>query len=317
MQISASLFRHRLRTRIPALVGWLLLASSALARQPPELRFEAPETLTPQVERLERIDRARLLSVMTLLGLEDPGPPIRVVLATEGTPAARRAPSWAVAYAVGGAGLVVLIPSRVPGYPDHSIESVLLHEVAHVLITRAAGHRPVPRWFNEGLAIYAAREWRFGDRARVAVATVRRRGVALAEIERRFQAGAHSAASAYALSTAFVRFLIDRHGFFVAARIFDDLAAGHPFPQAFRRATGATVAMEEELFWRHLDLWNKWIPFLTSSATLWMVITGLALWAFRRRRERDAEQVALWEEEERRHRAAVEAEQMSPGSWVH
>ncbi|MEM7356987.1 MAG: hypothetical protein AAF657_39600 [Acidobacteriota bacterium] len=284
----------------------------SLARQPPDLRFEAPERLAPLVDRLEQLDSQLLLDAMTLLGLEDAGPPIRVVLAPEGSREARRAPSWAVAYAVGGASLVVLIPSRVPGYPDPSLEAVLRHEIAHVLIARAAGHRPVPRWFNEGLAIRAAREWGFEDRARVAVATVRRDGVALPEIERRFQAGAHSAASAYALSTAFVRFLLDRHGSFVAARIFDQLAAGHAFPQAFHRATGATVAMEEERFWRHLNLWNKWIPFLSSSATLWMLITALALWAFKRRRQRDAEQVAAWEEEERR-----QLEQISTGGWVH
>lgn len=304
---------RQLRATGLALLATLALSTpSAGAGEPPELRFEAPEPLAVQAEALAAVGPEPLTRAMRRLGLDDAGPPIRVELAPEGSPAARRAPSWAVAYAVGGASLVVLIPSRVPGYPDDSIESVLIHEVAHVLIARAAGHRDVPRWLNEGLAIHLAREWRFEDQARVTYATVRRDGVSLDEIERRFQAGRHSAGSAYALSAAFVRFLFDRHGPFVAARLFGHLRGGASFETAFARATGSTLPLEERRFWQHLDLWNRWVPFLTSSATLWMLITALALWAFRRRRARDAEQLAAWEDEDRRR-----LEQLPTDGWIH
>ncbi len=281
-------------------------------RQPPELHFEAPVRLTSQAEQLSDLDRAPLLATMDLLGLENPGPPIRVVLAPEDTPAARRAPSWAVAYAVSGAGLVVLIPSRVPAYPDRSLETVLHHEIAHVLISRAAGHHGVPRWFNEGLAVHAAREWQLEDRARVSLATFRRGGITLAELDRRFQAGAHSAAGAYALSAAFVRYVVDRHGALVTARIFDHLADGRTFGDAYHHATGASLSADESRFWRHLDLWSKWVPLLGSSTTLWMLITTLALWAFKRRRERDAQQLEVWDLEERQ-----QLERASTSDWVH
>ena len=299
----------------------MMLASSIAAREPPELVFQAPEGLAPQIERLEKLSPAELVPIMDLLGLDEPGPPIRVQLAKEGSPEARRAPSWAVAYAIGGAGLVVLIPSRVPSYPDHTLETVLRHEIAHVLIDRAARRSSgapirnrggVPRWFNEGLAIYGSRDWGFEDRARLTVATFRREGLALSDLDRRFHGGSHSAAGAYALSAAFVRYLLDQHGPFVAARIFDQMTLGHAFDEAFRRAVGNTLAAEEAQFWRHLDIWNKWVPLLSSSTTLWMLITLLALWAFKRRRERDAELMAAWDEEERRR-----LEQASTNTWVH
>ncbi len=290
----------------------IALALPAAAREAPELSFEAPTVLAPQVERLKKLDPAGLVTIMDLLGLDQPGPPITVQLAREGSPEARHAPSWAVAYALGGAGLVVLIPSRVPGYPDHTLETVLRHEVAHVLIARAARRRGVPRWFNEGLAIYGARDWGFEDRARLTLATVRRGGVALADLDQRFAGGRHSAAGAYALSAAFVRFLLDQHGPFVASRIFDQLAQGHAFDLAFRRAVGNSLETEEIRFWRHLDIWNKWVPLLSSSTTLWLLITMLALWAFKRRRERDAEQLAAWDEEERRRLEQV----VTTDTWI-
>ncbi len=299
-----------------AALAVLCLTPPALCREPPELRFEAPDALAPRVEELEAVDPAALAAIMDLLGLRRPGPPIRVLLVREGSPEARRAPSWAVAYAIGGAGLVVLIPSRVPGYPDKTLDTVLRHEVAHVLIARAARHRAIPRWFNEGLAIYGAREWGFEDRARLTFANLRRGGLALAELDRRFQGGPHSAAGAYALSAAFVRYLLDRHGRWAAAEIFDEMAQGYAFDDAFRRAVGSSLEAEEERFWRHLDIWSKWVPILSSSTTLWLLITLLALWAFKRRRERDAEQLAAWDEEERRRLEAA-LEQAPPGGWVH
>ena len=39
---------------------------------------------------------------------------------------------------------MVLLPARTPTYPDGSLEEVLLHELAHVLVARAAGHSPSP-----------------------------------------------------------------------------------------------------------------------------------------------------------------------------
>jgi hypothetical protein len=52
------------------------------------------------------------------------------------------------------------------------LEAVLCHEVAHILIARAADGRAVPRWFNEGLAVVAERAWHFEDRWQLASALV-------------------------------------------------------------------------------------------------------------------------------------------------
>ncbi len=296
-----------------------LLAATAAAAGPPEpprlpeLLIEGPPSHAGLIELLEGFDRGAFARAMDLVGLADPGPPIRVVIAPEGTPAARRAPSWSLAYAIGEAGLVVLLPSRLDArasiaYPDRSLDTVLQHEVAHVLIARAARRRPVPRWFNEGLAMYAARPWGFDDRSRLVWATFGR-GPTLAELDGDFRAGSYRSSKAYALAGAFVRFLLDRHGPEVAGSILAGLGDDLSFAAAFRRATGSSLAAAEDRFWNHLDLWHKWVPFLTSSATLWTAITVLALVAFKRRSDRDAEIRRRWLDEEL-------AEAATDG-WVH
>ncbi|MEE8523140.1 MAG: hypothetical protein V3T72_04345, partial [Thermoanaerobaculia bacterium] len=300
----------RLRTFFRVFItGWLagggaIAASAATAEpeapRPPELLFEAPELGDAALERPRAVDPESFLSLMDLLGLEDPGPPIRVLVVAEGSLEARRAPSWSVGYAIGEAGLVVLIPSRIPAaptYPDRGLEAVLRHEIAHVLIARAARRRPIPRWFNEGLAVFAVRGWGMDDRTRLVWATFRR-GPSLQDLDASFQSGSYRAGRAYALAAAFVRFLLERYGEDAAAGILARVGEGDSFATALRSATGSTLATVEDRFWSHLDFWNKWIPFLTSSAALWTMITALALWAFKRRRDRDAEVRDRWQQEE-------------------
>ncbi len=300
--------------RLPALALLIILASSVPGepQEVPELAFHHPREMAALAERLERYEREALRPTMGLVGLDEAGPPIPVYLAREGSGAARRAPSWGLAYAFGGQ--VVLIPSRVPAYPYRSLETVLHHEVTHVLIQRAAGGRSVPRWFHEGLALYAARDWGgIEDRSRLLWATFRRSESTLASLDGYFAGGSASAARAYAFSAAFVRFLLDRYGEGAPAAILAGLRAGASFDEAFLQATETPLAAAEEAFFRHLDLWNKWVPFLTSSTTLWLAISLLALYAFKKRRDKDAEIKAMWEAEEAA--AAWPEEETSP--WIH
>lgn len=273
-------------------------AATAAAPAPPELVLEAPPEAAAAAARLRAYDRAALLEVMRLVGLEDAGPPIRVVLAPADSAAARAAPPWVAGYAHGALGIVVLFPERAPLYPEDSLEDLLHHEVAHVLIVRAAGYRDVPRWFHEGVAMVAGRAWGLEDRARLTLAVLPRRDLSLRRIDDWFGGGGEEVARAYALAGAFARDLLHRHGRDAAARILDEVAVGVPFAEAVRRATGDTLDAIEAEFWRRQGFWSRWVPLLTSTATLWIGVTLLALWAIRRRRARDAALFALWRAEE-------------------
>jgi hypothetical protein len=105
---------------------------------------------------------------------------------------------------------------------------------------------------------------------------------------------------AYAIAGTFVRDLLERHGQDVAGDILAEVRRGLPFEAAFARATGETLAAAEASFWSRQSFWYRWVPLLTSSVTLWLGITLLAVWAIRRRRQRDAALRARWEEEEKR-----------------
>ena len=237
---------------------------------------------------------------MDLVGIAEPGPPIRVVLASESSPLARDVPSWVSGYTDGVSNVVVLLTERTPSYPDGGLEEVLAHEVAHVLIYRASGGRSVPRWFNEGVAMLAGRSYRFRDQTQLALGLLSGEKVPLWKLDDLFASDRWQVERAYALSGALVQDLLDRYGTGLPSALFSRVASGLSFDEALRRTTGATLTDVGESFWARQGVLKRWLPILTSTAVLWFGITVLAIVAaVKRRREKAAEARAAAEEERR------------------
>ena len=266
--------------------------------QVPRLVVEGAVTSPPHAAQIEDIDPRRLAIAMLLLGLREPGEPIYLVLAPEDSSAARSAPGWIAGYAFSDQDVAVLFPARTPTYPDSNFEELVLHEVGHILVARASGGVDLPRWFNEGLALFIGRPWRLEDHSRVTWALVSRRNVTLADLEDHFATNRAAAAHAYALAGAFVHDLLQRHGPDAAALVLAKVAAGASFEDAFAQATGVSLEEAEASFWGRHTFIYRWVPVLTSSATLWIAISLLALVAFKRRRKRDAALRERWEQED-------------------
>lgn len=283
-----------------SMIAFVLLGLSAVAAgDPPRLEVEAPATLAAEAARARGFDTGALAGIMTLVGLVDAGAPIRVQLVPERAALARATPAWVAAFADASRDLVVLFPERIGSYPYRSLETVLQHEVAHVLTARAAGGRRIPRWFNEGLASAAERTWSLGARSRFAWEMVAGRTLTAAGIEGLFAGGARDAARAYALSDALVRDLLERYGPRTPARILSGMARGAPFEIALHAATGASVDAVVAAFWARRDVWKSWVTFAGHPFVQWCLITLLALAAIWRHRRRKRERRLRWDMEER------------------
>jgi len=252
----------------------------------PQLRISAPPELALVQKKLESIDPKRFSDIAQTVGLTAPGPPIQVVLAPESSEVAREMDAWIAGFASSGAGqseMVVLFPARTPSYPNGSLEDVLRHEVAHVLIGRASAQRPIPRWFNEGLAMSVERGWRFQDEGQLIYQLAVGSQSSLNDLDRMFGGEHGEVTRAYALSGALVHDLLQRHGAATGAQILTRMNEGASFEHAFSAAIGMTPADAEAEFWQRQHTWAAWLPTLTSTTTLWLVVTALALLAIARR----------------------------------
>jgi hypothetical protein len=280
-----------------SLVVLALLAGIAHGAEPLRLVFEAPPALSGEVAGLRWLPPERWEAVTELVGLDAPGPPIRVLLVPEEHPLARRTPRFIQGFAVAEQSVVVLLPERVSSYPYDSASALLTHEVTHVLLARAAGGRPLPRWFQEGVALLAARDWALADRERLLVGGLSGVPPSTAALERAFSGEGYATDTAYAIAGALAQELVRRHGRAAVAGIAREVAAGRPFPEAFAAVTGAGLPAFEAAFWRRFRLLYRWVPFLTSGAALWLGVTALAMLAMARRRARDAEIRRRWASE--------------------
>ena len=293
----------RTRSRLLIAAAMFLLGappiSTAQPTRPLELVVDAPGELESVAGQVRNFDVNRLNGVMRLIGMQDPGPPIRVVLVPENSATAQRTPAWVAGFAEPSDDVLVLFPARIGSYPYGSIERVLFHEVAHLLMNRVANGARIPRWFNEGLASAAERTWGIEDRSRFAWELVVGGPVTATQLEGMFSQGRREVARAYVLSDALVRDLLERHGPFIAARLLRQMRDGAPFDLALYTATGLTVTEHVAVFWNRSAVWERWIAFLGSPLTLWGFVTLLALLAIWQHRRRRIERRLRWELQER------------------
>jgi hypothetical protein len=275
----------------------------AAAAPPPVLVVEGPESLRGPVAEIEGVSPERLQSVAELVGLDERDVLVPVAVRDERSEEARSKPGWVAGYAssrlVDGEveGRVVVFPSRGRSWPDRSLEGLVLHELSHILLARASGGRPVPRWFNEGTAMAAAEAFHVEGQTRFALERLRSGAVPLSQVDAWFTRGNDSQVRrAYAVAGEFVYELRRRDGASVVADILDRVAAGDDFERAFRRVTGRSLAQTEAEFWERNGGWRRFLPFLTSAVAVWMLASLLVLPALARRRLKTKRLEEKWEE---------------------
>ena len=73
---------------------------------------------------------------------------------------------------------------------------------------------------------------------------------------------------------------------------------GTPFEIAFGIVTGRAPSQAESEFWQRQRIWTSWVPIVTSSTTLWLAVTLLAILAIYMRRRRNREMEEEWAKED-------------------
>lgn len=282
------------------LAGLILLSSVSFgsAAELPTLEFEASGSHRSTLARLQKMDRSRFRETMHLVGLVQAGEPIRVIVASDDSDWAQRAPIWASGYALTRFGIIVILPERVVGYPYDSLENVLSHEIAHIFTARASRGHVIPRWFDEGLAMVAAHSWDFADGARLTWALVTGNPISLEYLDTLFHKDRTSAKQAYVLSHAIVRYFINEFGRDWPKKMLAAMSQGVSFDQAFTRITFKPLKRAEAGFWANQTVWARWVPAVTSTIALWLGIVVLALYAFKKQRQRAKLLKRKWKEEE-------------------
>ena len=227
------------------------------------------------------------------LGRRSP-PPFRLILAHDAAGLSRltggRAPAWGAGITLPGPRLIAL---RADADPMHTLR----HELAH-LVLHDAVQVPMPLWFEEGYAVYAAGEWDLLEALSLNYAVVAGSTPGLDSLNRALRGHPAGISTAYALSASAVLELARRNPSRSLTPLVERLAAGKPFDSALLATTGLTPENFDEAWQRGVRQRYSLFTWLAAGGAWAILALALMLGTYWRRRRDRARRSALdegWE----------------------
>jgi hypothetical protein len=178
------------------------------------------------------------------------------------------------------------------------VEKIFLHEVVHMAEWDATDGRNTPIWFSEGLAILISGEFSFERNSVLIGAAVRGDLLPLSRLSARYPGDGNEVNVAYAQSASMVKFLDEAYGPGLIARLLSRVRHGDDFESALESLAGRSMRQIQSEWLDDLDVWYRWVPSIGSGATLWVLIAGLLLGVYVRRRRQAHKILERWEAEE-------------------
>lgn len=213
-------------------------------------------------------------------------------------PGGTYAPFWAAGLTYPALGLIYLKQSGSSGQ-FVEVEKTLDHELSHALLYDAIGGRRIPRWFEEGVAQWQAREVDLERIVRVSGAVWTGRLIALKDLDTNYPRHETDVHLAYDESYEFISFLIGEFGSAGFRKLIHRLNDGDTLEQALRLAYGLSGEELEARWHAGLRLSYAWLPLITSGTLVWLLASILFLMSYARRRRERRARYERWEEEER------------------
>jgi hypothetical protein len=272
---------------------WVTVESDGLTLKLPESDPSRGEELSKSLVSL-RTEVAAKLGDVPIPGLE-----IYVARSEQDfrTLTHNRIPHWGIGVAYPQAMTMVL---QYRAGQSAALLQTARHEFSHLLLHHAivsAGNH-VPTWFNEGVAMWVAKEWRIQQSLGVAVAAVRDGLVRLGAVDSVLTFDASRAHLAYDQSYLAVLFLINLAGEGAVEDVIADLRNGTSFDVALYRITGLSPSEFEAAFTAYVAGRFGFRSLLTSGEAIWFYIVLLVILVWVGVRVRTRATLARWEEED-------------------
>jgi hypothetical protein len=215
-------------------------------------------------------------------------------------------PAYASGVTYGGLRLVLLSLTEPTGAEPTDLETVLHHELSHVALADAVAGRRVPRWFNEGLAVYESGELPWARMRTLWDAALFRQLLPLSDLDRSFSDRSATVNVAYAESADVVRFLLHGKDGARFLRLIAYVRDGAPFERALADAYGTDIRRLEFEWREQCAKRNTFAPVLASGSFVWVLAFAALVVGYRRRRHDHQATLDRWAREERQE-AAIRA----------
>lgn len=208
-------------------------------------------------------------------------------------------PDWGEGYAVPDWNLIVLKSPRITGSLEN-LNEVVVHELAHILLHSAMRSADIPRWLDEGFAMFSAREWGFLDRVSLILAVLSDNLVPLSAIHRVNTFPEHKAQLAYQESALMVQYIIRQYGRSGLQSLLYQLRRTGSINQACQQAFGISVVQLEQEWLNFMQETYGWkaVPGESLSLFIGPLFVTLFVLAYISMRYRRRQTIKRWEQEE-------------------
>jgi hypothetical protein len=206
-------------------------------------------------------------------------------------------PKWSDGFAAPLKNLIILkSPNWMP--PGTDIEAIAIHELTHIILNRAAKGNVIPRWFNEGLAVFYSGEKGYAASTLISKALLTSSIIPLGDIDEVLQFHKEKAQLAYQQSYLAVDYLFRHYGKEAVKYIIDKLGEGIDLNQAFIEVIDRDLWEFEDEWYQYIKQKHRWHFLVEIDNYLWVLILALFVFGFIVIRRRNKRTIARWQEEE-------------------
>jgi len=208
-------------------------------------------------------------------------------------------PSWSAAVAYPRLNLIIIRSPRATKSKSIDLRKVFKHEFTHIALGKAFSKREeIPRWLNEGLAMYESREWDLSRVSTMTRAVLTDSLIPLSEITHWFPFEADKAELAYSQSFYLISFLISQYGKDNFHRFLKEYSGGKELKDVLREVYGIKWEELEQKWKNYLKVRFSWLPIVTSTTTLWFLVAITFILAYLKKKKANRLKFEQWEKEE-------------------
>jgi hypothetical protein len=204
-----------------------------------------------------------------------------------------------------GAGIAFLEKSQIviksPKYitTGKSLRELIGHELAHIMLYRAAGGRWLPRWIQEGFAMNQSGEWHIGQDILVARAAWTGRLIYLHEMEDLLTFKGAQAQLAYTESYMAMSRLLRQSDTFVLADMLKMYRKNGDFYFAWKANVGTDYATWTANWLTSISRQYHFLIFIWDNEMFWIILTIGVILLFIWKKRQNARTRRRWKIEDR------------------
>ena len=203
-------------------------------------------------------------------------------------------PEWSAAVAVPARNLIVLKSFE----EQKSLRTSTIHELTHIMLHTVVDSMAIPRWFDEGLAVYYSDDKTLAARNQVSRALTSESIIPLDEIGNVLSFDQHKAQLAYQESYLTIVFIIREFGRSGLQKLIRAMKTSGSMDKALQQAFGMDMEGLEAAWYRFIRQKRRWNIFIDFEIFIWILILLLFLIGFVAIRLRNRHTLKRWEIED-------------------